>query len=266
MALRHGLTEIPVHEIANQGYCELQVELLHQNPHVVPVSQMLENGNFGHAGLEQRDRDFQATWDSIRRGNPGTLRATFDGVPLVGIPDYLVTGRDGVTLLLEYKFTRRPELYPSRLDQANSYGYLAEANGRCDPKRFVLGVVALSSLALGNGRPLAPRDVDAVRPEIKKQSWAVARELLAKDVDMLPTAGPGWSAHLWPYEPSVARATLTDALAYWKQQRAPRDSHEHTRKCEACPINAVDLCPATQVPTNLFEIHHQGANLVVRRR
>jgi hypothetical protein len=243
---------IGVSTLAGQWYCELKVDLQFRHPEIRVVSPALERGTAGHGALSEgavplSREDFDAR---VRRGEElylqeSRFRARVHDAPLVGVPDLLhLKGRDA-RLVLEFKFSKRDDLFIDRFIQAQAYGALLEGLGyRMDETVCVLGVLS----------PGTPRDSDSSRMESLKKD-GVLQKILGRSAELgerlrgsprrvfslRSRDEASGTLHAFRFESRTARLHLGWALDYWKERREAIAT-PHASKCRRCAFNAAGVC------------------------
>ncbi|MDC4224483.1 MAG: hypothetical protein MPW15_09705 [Candidatus Manganitrophus sp.] len=134
-SLRHQQEILMVSTLSQQRYCEKKVDLAMQYPKVEPTSPAMEQGTEGHAQLEEGaipvTREEIET--SLALGESLTLfefpmEGSWEEIPIWGRPDLIRLEGRSATLLVEFKFSRRSNLFPSQQTQTNLYGWLLQQN------------------------------------------------------------------------------------------------------------------------------------------
>ncbi|HEX7124143.1 MAG TPA: hypothetical protein VF406_00015 [Thermodesulfobacteriota bacterium] len=245
--LRHGLTAVPIHLIAEQLYCERKVDLALDFPEVERPTAEIEAGTAGHAALAAAaepiapaDLDALVGAGEAVRLHEYRFRGDVDGVPIVGRPDAVFLRGRAADLVLEFKFSawRRP--FPSHRLQLLAYGFLL-GQGGYDVSRLVCGVLMLPPGA----RPAALAEADYAVCAAHASHLAARRRPGGPDVTAAPEAVAGGTLSLFPYDAAEAARRLGWAVAFWKGRRPARLA-DNPSKCRRCVFMEVKLCGGTR--------------------
>src|SRR5579884_743131 len=245
--LRHQQEILTISTLSQQWYCEKKVDLSMQFPEVEPTSLAMEIGTERHAQLEKEAapitrKEIEA---SIHRGERLTLfefpmEAAWEGIPIWGRPDLVQLEGKSVRLLVEFKFSRRANLFPSQQTQTNLYGWLLEQNQfNVDA---LLCAVAIFPTAIPQN-PLLPTELIEKLLEITERSRASAFQ---SGIPLLRRAR-AFTLHLFPFRSKIAERDLRWAVDYWKGERSPEPSGS-INKCRICRFNAEARCDQALSP------------------
>jgi hypothetical protein len=250
--LRHGVPGVGVSTLASQWYCELKIDLKYRHPELSVVSPALERGTEGHlamsAGAVPISRDelearVQGGEDVYLQESRFTARV--HETPVIGAPDLVhLRGRDA-RLVLEFKFSRRDDLFIDRFIQAQSYGLLLEGSGyRMDETVCVLGVLPSPAPGDPGGSKMDALRKDGVLGTILERSAQLRERLLRSPRSLFSlrsTDAAIGTLHAFRYDPTTARRHLRWALDYWQGRREAVPT-THASKCRRCAFNAAGLC------------------------
>jgi len=259
---------LPVWLVAEQSYCEKRVELWLQDPgERVSVPKQLEGTPMASLqetiALAGKQAHLRMSAPAIPVPVPpaalvpklGTvdliespLPASFDGLPVLGIPDAVSFEEGKPTAIIDYKFRNspRPQLQPGDRVQLYLYGYLVEESG-FEAADLLLACVLAPA---GAGRQLPKPETgtfttirDSVRRAAnrapKKRGWRV-------DGLKLPGGIPV-TVRSFRYERSKAESELGFAANFWHGRRAAKPT-SNRRKCAVCLYNFIGSCPVALVP------------------
>ncbi len=241
--LRHGLTAVPVHLIAEQLYCEQKVDLALDFPDVEQPTPALAAGAAGHEALAAPAAPITPAelaalveaGETVRLHEYG-FRGTVGAVPIAGRPDAVFLDGRAARLVLEFKFSawRRP--FPSHRLQLLAYGHLLGQNGY-DVSRLVCGVLMLP-----------PRQDGGEAFSLPEADYASCAALAAARRDGLGVTAPepvgGGALSLFPYDPAEAARRLAWAIGYWEGRRAPQLA-DNPNKCRRCAFLEARLCSSS---------------------
>lgn len=263
-ALRHGVSGVGVSTLAGQWYCELKVDLKFRHPEISVVSPALARGTAGHGALSADA--VPMTPDElaarVRLGEDIFLQesrfsAPIHGAAVIGVPDLVhLRGRDA-RLVLEFKFSRRDDLFIDRFIQAQAYGLLLEGSGYgMDDTVCVVGV-----LPSPPSRSPDETAVDRLRKEgvLDRilERCAELRERIVRSprrIFSLRSREESGTLHAFRFEPLGAKRHLRWALDYWNQRREAVATR-HASKCRVCPYNAARVCSkARAAPDARFQV------------
>lgn len=240
-SLRHQQALLTVSTLSQQWYCEKKVDLAMQHPEVEPTSPAMERGTEGHAQLEEGaipiSREEIET--SLALGERLTLfefpmEGSWEGIPIWGRPDLIRLEGRSATLLVEFKFSRRSNLFPSQQTQTNLYGWLLQQS-QFDVGSLLCGV-AIFPATLPHIK-LLPADLTG---EIINAAEKLRTRVLRSAVPILRQE-PSFTLHLFPFRPELAERDLRWAVDYWRGKREPEPSGS-MNKCRICRFNAESLC------------------------
>jgi len=259
---------LPVWLITEHSYCEKRLELWLNDPgERVSVPRKLEGTAeaagqeaAASAGREAHARMAAAAVPAPRevieeRAREGRVivvesrfSASFDGLPIVGIPDVVCFDHGKATAVLEYKFRRlrRPELTMGERVQLYVYGYLLEESGY-DASDLLLVCVygpqeSRASLPRGDSGVVeaitcrARREVGGA-PE--KKNWRI--ESLE-----LP-GGFMVGARCFFYDRDEAERELEFAASFWHGRRSAKPT-TRANKCASCLYNHLGECADALAP------------------
>ena len=250
--LRHGVPGIGVSTLASQWYCELKIDLKHRHPEVSISSPALERGTQGHGAfsadavpisreeLDARVRDGEDIYLQESR-----FTAPIHDAQVIGVPDLIhLKGRDA-RLVLEFKFSRRDDLFIDRFIQAQTYGLLLEGSGyRMDEAVCVVGVLPSPASRERDESKMDFLRRDGVLRKILDRSAALSKRLFhspGRRFSLRSTEEGSGTLHAFRYEPATARRHLRWAMDYW-QERREAVATTHSSKCRSCGFNAAGLC------------------------
>ncbi|HVE38661.1 MAG TPA: hypothetical protein VNM14_02155 [Planctomycetota bacterium] len=250
--LRHGVPGVGVSTLASQWYCELKIDLKYRHPELSIVSPAMERGTEGHGAfsadavpmsreeLEARLRDGEDVYLQESR-----FRAPIHDAPVVGIPDLVhLRGREA-RLVLEFKFSRRDDLFIDRFIQAQTYGLLLEGSGYgMNEAVCVVGVLKSPASRGADESKMESLRKDGVLGTILERSAALRERLLGSPrhlFSLRTTEERSGTLHAFRYDPATARRHLRWALDYWLERREAVPT-KHASKCRSCAFNAAGLC------------------------
>jgi hypothetical protein len=239
--LRHRQEILMVSTLSQQRYCEKKVDLTMQYPGVEPTSPAMEIGTEGHAHLEEGAIPIgrEEIDASLRQGKSLTLfefpmEGVWEEIPIWGRPDLVQLKGRSARLLIEFKFSRRSNLFPSQQTQANLYGWLLRQN------RFevdsLLCAVAIFPATISHLKPLPTDLIEKllqVTEQLRAKTFRSAVPILRQE--------SLFTLHLFPFRPEIAERDLRWAVDYWREKREPEPSGS-INKCRICRFNAEALC------------------------
>lgn len=251
-SLRHGVARVGVSTLAAQWYCELKIDLAFRHPERVERTPAMDAGTLGHRELSADARPVTAAdlEAEIRAGREILLQESrfdgvLEGVPVVGVPDLVYLEGRRLRLVLEFKFSRRPDLFIDRFVQAQTYGLLLSQGGfETEETVCVVGIVP----ARRDGASGAPLREKGLLDGILERCREVAREILGDAGGLSPARTVRTSEitlQAFRFDRAQAVRHLAWALAYWKGAREPLPTR-HAPKCRVCSFNAAGLCPRPQ--------------------
>lgn len=246
--LRHQQEILMVSTLSQQWYCEKKVDLSMRFPEVEPTSPAMEIGTAGHSQLEEGAAPIsqEEIERSLDRGERLTLfefpmEGSWEGIPIWGRPDLIRLEGRSATLLVEFKLSRRSNLFPSQQTQTNLYGWLLQQN------QFDIRAL-LCAVAIFPATPphiqLLPADLTG---EIINAVEKLRGKVLRSAVPILRRQEPSFALHLFPFRPELAEQDLRWAAAYWQGKREPEPSGS-INKCRICRFNAESLCDRAAAP------------------
>lgn len=246
-SLRHQQEILMVSTLSQQRYCEKKVDLAMQHPEVEPTSPAMERGSEGHTQLGEGaipvSREEIET--SLALGERLTLfefpmEGSWEGIPIWGRPDLIRLEGRSATLLVEFKFSRRSNLFPSQQTQTNLYGWLLQQN-QFDIRALLCAVAIF---------PATPPHIQLLPADLTGEIINAAEKLRGK-VRRSPVPifrrEPSFTLHLFPFRPELAERDLRWAVDYWKGEREPEASGS-INKCRICRFNAEALCDQALAP------------------
>lgn len=246
-SLRHQQEILMVCTLSQQRYCEKKVDLTMQYPEVEPISPEMERGTEGHAKLEEgalpiTREEMEA---SLRRGERLILfefpmEGVWEGIPIWGRPDLVQLEGSVATLLVEFKFSRRSNLFPSQQTQANLYGWLLQQN------RFEVSALLCAVAIL----PATLPPLKCLPTDLTKQIIDATEKLRTKvfrSAVPILRQEPSFTLHLFPFRPALAERDLKWSVSYWQGKREPELSGS-INKCRICRFNAEALCDQALSP------------------
>jgi len=240
-SLRHQQEILMVSTLSQQRYCEKKVDLAMQHPEVEPTSRAMERGTEGHERLEAGAVSIsrEEIDASLDRGESLTLfefpmEGVWEGIPIWGRPDLLQLEGRSARLLIEFKFSRRSNLFPSQQTQANLYGWLLQQN-QFDIRALLCAVAIF---------PATPPHIQLLPADLTGEIINAAEKLRGKvrrSAVPILRREPSFTLHLFPFRPELAERDLRWAAAYWQGKREPEASGS-INKCRICRFNAEALC------------------------
>ncbi|MBI3804851.1 MAG: hypothetical protein HY282_13930 [Nitrospirae bacterium] len=236
-----------VSTLSQQWYCEKKVDLALQFPGVEPPSPAMEIGTEGHAALEKGATPItrEEIEASLQRDERLTLfefpmEGRWDEIPIWGRPDLVQFEGRSVRLLMEFKFSRRSDLFPSQQTQANLYGWLLQQN------HFAIDALLCAVAIFPPERAITK----TLPPDLIERLLEGTERLRAKTsrlgMSLLRQEGE-FTLHLFPFRPKLAERNLKWAVDYWQGKRAP-ESNASVNKCRICRFNAEALCDRALSP------------------
>ncbi len=263
---RYPYARLPVWLLAEHSYCEKRLELWLEDPgQRVSVPRDWEDtpgassqegaaaaGKLAHAlmaataavgpreAIEREGRVYLAE---------SPFSASFDGLPIAGVPDVACLDHGRATEILDYKFSqrRRTGLPMWERAQLNYYGYLLEESGY-DASDLLLICVYLAPEASSVLEPeasevaaaitrAARRSVESAPP---RRNWGFGPVALAEDVSAI--------GRCFFYNRDDARRDLTFASEFWHGRRPAKPPLKNPWKCSSCLYNASGRCPDALAP------------------
>jgi hypothetical protein len=235
---------------------------------VTDLSPALARGTEGHSQLsadaavisrEELEKDLLAGKDVYLQES--RFQAVLDGVPVVGVPDLVHLQGRSCEMVLELKFSKRPDLFIDRFVQAQTYALLLEGNGYATGRALcVVGIVQTPA-----DRDARQTQLDYLRERgVLQDILALCRSLRSRVGDQHGLKNPLTVRHGevtlqgFPFDPPSAKKHLAWALDYWRNRREPAPT-PHGAKCRRCAFNAAGVCPRPQRPPH-------GGMRVLRRR
>jgi len=222
--LRFGLHFVNASEIAEQFYCEKKVELKYTYGKI--QTQEMEKGDEKHeltlSGMipVKREDLWRDIFQKPTVGASMLLLGKYRECVIAGRPDYILFRRRKPTLLIEYKFSRKPKIFPSYHVQALVYGYLLHDLGfETSELRYAISV--------------APHDLNREKIESLNQTICMLSipELYKKepvDLDI-----PGLVVWMYPFSLESAIEKLEWAIPFWEERRNAKPTRK-AEKCGAC--------------------------------
>lgn len=249
--LRHGLPGVGVSTLAGQWYCELKVDLKYRHPEISVVSPALERGTAGHGAISAGavPMTHAELEEQVLRGQEIYLQESRFSAPIydatvIGIPDLIhLKGRDA-RLVLEFKFSKRADLFIDRFIQAQAYALLLEGSGyRTDRTVCVVGVLPSPEDREPSDSKMEHLKKGGVLPRILDRCAELSGRLdrSPRHVFSLRSTEETGTLHAFRFEPRTARLHLRWALDYW-QGRREAVATTHASKCRVCPFNAARVC------------------------
>jgi len=228
--LKHGTTVIGVSELANQFYCEKQVELSRLRGKTLTADMMI--GRQSHEALLTGTVkiSLEKLWAEIFSGKLTVSRemlllATHGKIPIAGTTDAIIFNDGAPLLLLEYKFTKRAIPYRDRHVQANTYCYLLHQLG-FDTSHLRYALV-LASVDLRSDEEFRNRSLDTILDSIKKSR-----------VELYSDGNVEAKAYITDFSEKDAIDDVEWALKYWRGEREAFPTPE-PGKCRACEYKSV---------------------------
>lgn len=236
-----------VSTLSQQRYCEKKVDLAMQFPEVEPTSPAMERGTEGHARLEEGAAPItrEEIEASLHRGERLTLfefpmEGVWEEIPIWGRPDLIWLEGRAAQILVEFKFSRHSNLFPSQQTQANLYGWLLQQN-QFDISSL-LCAVAIFPATLPQTTP-PPTDlieeILGATERLRVRTFRSAVPILRRE--------RSFTLHLFPFRPEIAERDLRWAIDYWRGKRDPEPSSS-INKCRICRFNAEALCDQALSP------------------
>lgn len=274
-ALLHGLPGVGVSTLAGQWYCEMKTDLSFRHPEIQVSSMAIDSGIEGHEELSAdavpiTREDLE---EALKRKRQIFLQeyrfhTIFDGVRIIGVPDLIEFRGRRCMLVLEWKFSGRPDPFIDRYVQAQLYGWLLQRNSY-DVRGLVCAVCVIPHrpTRLGRASKLELVTELGLIDEIRLR-WTVARSRL-KQHPMTQKAPftistDGWVMHAFRYDERAAQKHLEWSLGYWLKQRDPISTRV-AAKCRKCPFNAAGVCnKALDAPDKDFRVTRRKGVVSVR--
>ena len=252
--LRHGVAGVGVSTLAGQWYCELKVDLKYRHPEISVVSPAMARGTAGHGALaaDAVPMTPEELEVRVRLGEDVFLQESRFTAPIheatvVGVPDLIhLQGRDA-RLVLEFKFSKRDDLFIDRFIQAQTYGLLLEGSGYgMEQTVCVIGVLP------SRDQLRQERTLDQVLERCAELCERIARS--PRHVFSLCSRGESGTLHAFRFDSRTAKNHLRWALDYWKERREAVATR-HASKCRVCPFNAARVCSkARAAPDDRFRV------------
>jgi len=269
---------LPVSLIAQQMYCEKQVDLWLDNPTSSRVSvpggieevetakvheergradERVELGEDFHltversaAGIEPAELQRRLRRDETLILLEYSLQGNYKGLPLIGCADALRCKGRRVSRIIDYKVTNTPRLFPSHQAQLRLYGYLLEQAGY-DITDLTLVCVFIPSSQQEWIARLSPANTERFLNRV----WSAADKIITrKPIDkfsaygqVLVKRGIKVTLGVFPYKEEKVIEELDFAVSYWLGKRAPIPTKQ-AGKCARCLYNAIDRCTDALVP------------------
>ncbi|MBI4524054.1 MAG: PD-(D/E)XK nuclease family protein [Deltaproteobacteria bacterium] len=273
--LAHGRLGVGVSTLSSQWYCEKKTDLSIQHPEVKIQSIDLESGTKGHEELSRdavpiTSKEFEQVLRQKRRVSlqESRFEATFDGIHIVGVPDLVEFRGWQCLLVVEFKFSRRPNPFPDRYIQAQLYGWLLQRNGY-DVTGLVCAVCVVPHVSATNSRTSKLEMITELGClEEVKAKWIRARKKMKQHAmtkrEPLTMEDDTRALHFYRYQESAAEKALRWSLKYWLGNRDPIPTR-NPAKCRKCPFNAAAACSSALVaPDTSFRIQRRKGRVMVQ--
>lgn len=246
MGIRHQQPFLPVSILAQQWYCEKKVDLAMRYPGTEERSSEMEAGTAGHDQLESGSVPIskERLESGLSRGERFTLfelplEGSWEEIAIWGRPDLVRLEGRSARLVVEFKFSRRQELFPSQQTQATLYAWLLQQNG-FEVDQLLCAVVIFHPAHVPS-RPLPSESLD---PLLESIEILRPRAFRSRAGSIHRYGSP--TLHLFPYLPLLAKERLRWAAAYWQEKREPVSSASKA-KCRICIYSARGLCEAALI-------------------
>ncbi len=259
---------LPVSLIAEHSYCEKRLELWLNDPgERVSVPRELENapeaarqedaalaGRRAHermaaaAVLVPREVAEEAARERQAIIVESGFAASFDGLPIKGIPDVACFDHGRATAVLDYKFrrSRSLELAMGERVQLYLYGYLLEESGYDASDLLLICVYAPRE----SGSSLARGDSEVVRAITRSARAEVEQKPERTNWRISSLELPGGfrvGVRCFFYDRRKAETELEFAAGFWHGRR-PAMPTTYARKCASCLYNYLEACPDALTP------------------
>lgn len=253
---------IPVSTIAQQWYCEKQVDLSIKYPGIQESSPFTESGKIGHAELESQSKSYtdEEVEEHVSKGKPISiaerpLSTTYKTWTIMGKPDYVEFRGKKAKLLIEFKFSRTGRIFDSYIIQLNMYGFLLDRNG-FDTSELYCAAVCFPV------QDTSDKQLDIYQMEfsgMKKKVVQRCKKLIRKKENKISEKNDEFTLLLYKFPIGLAISKLDWALQYWTKQRKPIPT-KYEKKCSLCQYNAFQLCNQS-----LTEVDHNRITARKRR-
>jgi len=269
---RYPHSSLYVSDVAQQGYCEKQIDLWLDNPGdliSVPAGMEKETQAKRQVELVDQGTEFHESvtggavplsWaeveEMLKAGQSLTILETgLDGsypdLPIAGRADAVCFDGWNASCVLEYKVTDSNQLYPNHRIQLLLYGYLlGQQTFNIDD--LILVCVLVPRRNRGWTGSLTPDQAEKFVEKVRTQ----ARTL----VSTYPQAKGNWyhpgirvdrgvevRLRVFKYSKREAKRELDSLTDYWLGKREPKPATT-PRKCEICLYNAAGLCSVALTP------------------
>jgi hypothetical protein len=235
----------------------MKIDLKYRHPEITVVSPAMELGTAGH-GVFSADAvpvSRGELEELVRRGEDVYLQesrfaAPLLDAPVVGVPDLVHLKGSEARLVLEFKFSKRDDLFVDRFVQAQTYALLLEASGyRTDETVCVVGVLPSRARRDPEESAMGHLRKEGVLRRILDRSDDISGRLRRSPrhvFSLRSTEEASGTLHAFRFEPRTARGHLRWALDYWLQRREAVAT-THAAKCRGCAFNAARVCPKARV-------------------
>lgn len=258
--------------IAEQCYCEHRVHLWLKKPSSMVSIPREKEGRGGPALALRHAADAGRTFHAQAAAHPlpvtqamlrkmlrsepsvvlaeSSLLATFEGLPITGIPDAVHVEQAVARCVLDYKVTDSNQLQISHRVQLWLYGWLLQESG------FKLSDALMVSVLVPSASAVAFAELDDVErqglavtvhhharavvdDEPQRENWYVKRLALAEGV---------WvRLRIFRYDRRAAKRELAFFAPYWRGERVAIPTSK-PRKCRVCLYNSTGACKEAIVP------------------
>ena len=233
----------------------------------------LESGTKGHEELSRdavsvTPKEFEQALAKNKHVllQESRFETTVNGAHIVGVPDLVDFRARRCLLILEFKFSARPNPFIDRYVQAQLYGWLLQRNGydvtRLDCAVCVVRPVWTANSGISKLQTLTElgflEEVAAVCITARKK---MKQHPMAKR-DPLTIEEDAWTLHFYRYEEAAAEKSMRWALGYWLGNREPVPT-KNPSKCRKCAFNAAGVCSsALDTPDAEFRVRRRKGHLV----
>ena len=191
-----------------------------------------------------------------------TLEGEALGVKFRGRPDFFAFEGRRANLVLDFKFSNRPRVYPDKRLQAALYALMVEGAG-FDASELCYGVVVFPrDPSWSKAERLAAFSLDGTLAEVHARCEEARRRLLAGGRTR-SVESDAWRAELFRHDRTWTENALKGLLGYWLGERPAEPETRIANKCRACPFNAAGLCDHALAPADTaFQVLRDDAGRV----
>jgi hypothetical protein len=176
----------------------MAVELCYKHPNINFISQEMALGTAQHEIL--------ASHTERLTNREVNFEATFHGVKIRGIPDFILIREGRALFLLDYNFSKYKRIFPSDRIQVDTYGFLLNRN-HLNTGRLVCGIAIIDP---------GLREREGVNNDLAPHLLAEAIKMHHKQVGVRYLEGPGIYGQLYSYSLDGTKRNLSWATDYWK--------------------------------------------------